>query len=304
MFPAVLGPEISHCQGPVNGEVALISIVECESLQNRSSGSAMDDLIDYPLKETSKIVKLREVAEASGADDDVIVFGMALAKTGCTYEAASLLRPKRAKWKNWPDAPTGKTALDVQSWYNKNWKQFARLKQAGQMEEALELLDGRASQFWDHPPILMHLGGFAMDQGKLDLAEHIFRRISYLADRGVPKINMVAFVYGAQAALLDVLSLRGDSKKALKLWRDLEHNPGNAMAQQLQGARLMVAAGESRMALRQVADIILTAEQARRGYSRDIRLEFVENSSDLSALRKHKDWAVMRADPVAYVAST
>lgn len=264
----------------------------------------MDDLIDYPLKEPSKIAKLRQIAEASGADDDVIAFGMALAKTGCTHEAATLLRPKRAKWKDRPDAPTGKTALEIQTWYNKNWKQFARLKQAGQRYEALELLGDRAPQFWDHPPILMHLGGFAVDQGKLDLAEHVFRRISYLADRGVPKINMTAFVYGAQAALLDVLSLRGEADKALQLWHKLEHNPGNAMAQQLQGARLMVAAGLDRAALRQVADIILTAEQARRGYSRDIRLEFVENSSDLAPLRKHKDWAVMRTDPVAYVAST
>ncbi len=267
-------------------------------------GDGMDELTDLPLKETTKIAKLRALAEASGGDDDVIAFGLALAKAGCTHEAAIALRPKRAKWKTHPDEDIGKAALEVQTWYNKNWKQFARLKQAGQMEMALELLGDRAPQFWDHPPILMHLGGFAVDQGKLDLAEHIFRRISYLADRGVPKINMVAFAYGAKAALLDVLSLRGDSEKALKLWRKLEHNPGNAMAQQLQGARLMVAAGESRAALRQVADIILTAEQARRGYSRDIRLEFVENSSDLSPLRKHKDWAVMRADPVAYVAST
>ncbi|MEM7058933.1 MAG: hypothetical protein AAF557_15200 [Pseudomonadota bacterium] len=264
----------------------------------------MDDLIDFSLKEPPKIARLRALVKSAQDDDAVIALGVGLAKVGCSHEAAILLRPKRAKWKDHPDVAVCTAALQVQTWYNKNWKQFAGLKQAGDIDAALRMLDGRAKHFWDHPPILMHLGGFAVDRSKLDLAEHIFQRIGYLAERGVPKINMTAFVYGAQAALLDVLSLRGKSKTALSLWRKLEHNPGNAMARQLQGARLMTAAGESREALRQVADIIVTAEQGRRRYGRDVRLDFVENSPDLAALRKHKDWATMRSNPVGYVAST
>lgn len=266
------------------------------------SGGCMDDLIDYPLKEPTKIRKLRAASE-DGADEGIIALGMALAKSGCTHEAAVILRPLRAKWKTHRDAEAGKAALEVQTWYNKNWRDFADLKHQGKIDQALALLGDRAAQFWDHPPILMHLGGFAIDMGKLDLAEHIFRRIAYLADRGVPKINMTAFVYAAQAALLDVLSTRGQADKALKLWRTLEHNPGNAMAQQLQGASLMVAAGAIDEALRQVADIIVTAQKERKGYSREVRMDFVDNSPDLESLRTHPDWASMRADPAGYLAS-
>ena len=262
----------------------------------------MDDLIDYPLNEPANIRKLRSAARA-GADDDVVALGMALAKSGCSHEAAILLRPLRAKWKTHSDAEAGRSALEVQTWYNKTWKHFAQLKQAGKIDQALDLLGDRAPQFWDQPPILMHLGGFAVDQGKLNLAEHIFRRIAYLADRGVPKVNMTAFVYAAQAALLDVLAARGNAVEALKLWRKLEANPGNAMAQQLQGASLMAAAGVHDEALQQVARILVTAQKERKGYSRDVRQEFADNAPDLAHLRKHKDWATMRADPAAFLKS-
>ena len=85
------------------------------------------------------------------------------------------------------------------------------------------------------------------------------------------------------------------------MWRKLEASPGNAMAQQLQGASLMVAAGADDEALRQIAGIIVTAQKERKGYGRDVRLDFVEDSPVLTSLRKHKDWAAMKADPAAFL---
>ena len=261
----------------------------------------MHRLIDFPLQEPRVVATKRRQHDAAPDDGEAALrLGIALARAGCSYEAALMLRLQRQLWKASPDAPDAKAALDAQAWWNKTWREFAQRSQAGDHDGALALLGDRAVQFWDFPPLLMHLGTFAKAKGQLDLADHIFRRISDLANRGLPKMNMAAFVYAAAANRVDVLLLRGKAADAQRTLAKLKPNPGNAMAHELQTVRVLVANGKDDAAMRSVAAMLTTARKHRAGYSRDIRLDFVDNAADLDGLRARDDWPAMRDNPEAY----
>lgn len=262
----------------------------------------MQRLIDLPLDDPEPIAAARAaLAAAPGDDEAAVALGLVLAGAGCTYEAAHLLRPRRKMWKDADGAEAAKAALDAQAWWNKNWREFAQLSQAGRKDDALALLGGRAADYWDLPPLLMHLGGFAAKAGDPDLAEHIFRRIAGLADRGLPKMEMAAFAYASRASLIDLLAERGDTAAALAAYAGIRPNPGNAMAHELQGARLLVLAGREDDALSAVAGIVVVAEKERKGYSRDMRLAFVDRDPVLDDLRTRPEWQALRSDPVAFL---
>ncbi len=264
----------------------------------------MERLIGFPLIETTEIAVLRDqVRTAPGEGAAEIALGRALTGQGCTYEASALLRPWRSVCKTSPEAETAKAALAAQTWWRKNWRDFAQLKQAGRREEALTLLGDRAVLFWDLPPLLMHLGGFAAETGRFDLAEHIFQRISDLAKRGLPRMNMTAFAYVAPASLVEVMARRGKVEGSLALHRDLTPNPGNAMTHEIQMIRLLARAARIDDGLSAVAQMLVTAMTSRKGYGREMRLDCADNDADLAPLRAHSDWAELRANPKAYLAS-
>ncbi len=137
----------------------------------------MDRLMTFEIAESAEIGHLR-AAQHAGVDAQAVSLGLALAKAGCSYEAAILLRPRRKLWKDSDAAEAGQAALQAQAWWNKNWREFAQARQAGQRDQALQMLGDRAVLFWDMPPLLMHLGAIATRDDKLDLAEHLFRRIA------------------------------------------------------------------------------------------------------------------------------
>jgi hypothetical protein len=256
-------------------------------------------LQSFPKVEASNIRALRRKA-AGGAARHELALGLALADAGCSYEAALILRPIRSHWKSTGGAPQAEQALDAQAWWNKNWRTFARLRHAGQREDALALLGDRSIQFWDFPPLLMHLGAMAVDDARLDLADHIFQRVLHLTERGLPKMPMQAFVYVAQAARVDVLCRKGDAAAALKHFRTIAPNSGNAMGHTMQLVELLVAAGHLDEAMGEAASVLATAT-TRNGYSKDMRLDFIATSSALAPLRKRSDWRALLQDPGAYV---
>jgi hypothetical protein len=259
-------------------------------------------LQSFPHKEPPNIQKLRRAAAAAPRDYDAqIAFALALSRAGCTYEAATILRPLRVHWKSHEGSQFAKHAIDAQSWWNQNWRTFAQLRQSGRNVAALALLDERATHYWDLPSLLMHLGEIAADDGQLDLASHLFQRVSNLSERGLPKMNMAAFAYVSQAALVDVLAKQGDAVAALAQHRAITPNPGNAMGHQIQQAKLLVAVGHLDEAMRTVASILVTATKHRTGYSKDMRMEFVKSSPHLAPLRRRVDWKAVLRDPDTYL---
>ena len=225
-------------------------------------------LQSFPLKEPRNIQKLRREADAAPANKDVrIALALALSRAGCTTEAASILRPLRSHWKTSEQAPLAQAAVDAQAWWNKNWKAFVALKRSGKTAAALALLGDRATHYWDLPPLLVHLGEIASDDDQLDLASHLFRRVFHLSERGVPGMKMEAFAYVAQAALADLLCTTGDAAAALESHRGIVPNPGNAMAHEIQHARLLVAAGHLDDAMQ------TAASNSRDGNERPHRLQ-------------------------------
>jgi hypothetical protein len=259
-------------------------------------------LQSLPQKEPRHIQQLRRKAEAAPSNKDLqIAFALALSRAGCTYEAASILRPLRSHWVSSERATLARAAVDAQAWWNKNWKAFVHLKRSGKTADALALLGDRVTHYWDLPPLLMHLGEIAADDDHLELASHLFRRVFTLSERGLPGMKMEAFAYVSQAALADVLCKTGDAAAALDWHRNIVPNAGNAMGYEIQQARLLVAAGHHDDAMRAAASILVTAEKHRTGYSRDLRLEFIKSSPDLAPLRRRADWKMLQKDPVAYL---
>jgi hypothetical protein len=259
-------------------------------------------LLSFPLKEPRTIQTLRRKAEAAPSDADAqVVLALALNRTGCTYEATSILRPLRAHWKASKDAPLATEAVAAQSWWNKNWRQFARLRHAGKKDAALALLGDRAVQYWDLPPLLMHLADMAVDDEHLDLASHLFQRVFDLSRRGLPNMDMAAFAYVSQSGLVDVLCRSGEPTAALAQHRAITPNPGNAMGHEIQHVRLLVAAGHLDEAMRAAAALIVTASKHRTGYSKDMRMDFIKSSPELAPLRKRPDWKALLRDPEAYL---
>ncbi|MEM9062622.1 MAG: hypothetical protein AAGD13_19350 [Pseudomonadota bacterium] len=262
----------------------------------------MRDLLEFPVEDPADLSGLGEKARDAPQDDALqVTFALALCRAGCGYQAARLLRPRRKIWKGTPDEGDAREAIDAQGWWNKVWREFAQASQKGDHDVCLEMLGDRARHFWDFPPLLAHLTKFAIARGEYDLAEHIARRVHWLSQRGVEKINMAAFEYGSQEDLIEILWKRGDAKGALDAHRSLSPNPGNAMAYEIQRARLLVAAGHLDEAMEQTARILLTARTGRSGYSREMRIGFVDGADELDALRKRPDWAELYRDPGAWL---
>ncbi|MEM7221491.1 MAG: hypothetical protein AAF495_00840 [Pseudomonadota bacterium] len=262
----------------------------------------MKRLLDFPLAEPEEIAALRRAAAAAPKDpDQQVAFAAALSRAGCTYEAAHLLRPLRSHWKGSDLEAVARAALEAQSWWNKNWRDFAQRKQAGDWTGALALLGDRAVDFWDLPPLLIHLAGFAEDDGELALADHLYRRVLGLAERGLPKLNMTSFIYVAEAGLVEILLARGQAQEALARHRALTPNPGNAMAYELLTLKLLVATGAHEAAMVQAATTLTIAKKHRAGYSRALRLDFIEKAPELAPLRKRADWRELLEDPGAYL---
>lgn len=264
----------------------------------------MYQLADFPLEDSLEIAELRAGAEdASSTANAAITLGLALSRSGCNYEASSILRPLRADWKATPAAPEAKAALAAQAWWNKHGLEFARLKHAGDRAGALRLLGARATDYWDQPPLLMHLSEFAAEDLAYDLAVHLLHRVAKLSDRGLPKMDMSAFAYVSRAGLVDLLLRQGNIADACSAYEALSPNSGNAMGHQILGIRTLAAAGNQDEAMEATAELLITAEKKRSGYSRTIRLEFVETSNDLSELRSRTEWPAMLEDPNAYLAA-
>lgn len=261
-------------------------------------------LQSFSLKDPQTVQRLRRRADAAPSDSHAqIAFALALSRAGCTYEAASILRPLRDHWKSSQDSKPASEAIAAQTWWNKNWKQFVRLRQSGKHDAALALLGDRVVQYWDLPPLLAHLGAIAADNDQLDLASHLFNRIAHLSERGLPKMSMQAFRYVSQAALVDVMFRKGEFDAALDRHRTIVPNPGNAMDYDFQLTRLLVVAGHIDEAMRNVASIMITANKHRTGYSKKLRVEFIEDSPHLKPLRKRADWKTLLRDPGAYLRS-
>lgn len=265
----------------------------------------MRRLQSFSLNEPGHIGKLRQAAARAPEDHArQIAFGLALAGSGCSYEAASVLRPLRAHWKSSEHARAAQAAIDAQAWWSKHWKQFVQLKHAGDKDAALAMLGDRVPLYWDLPPLLMHLGAIAADDGHLDLASHLYARVADLAARGLPKMPMAAFAYVAESALIDVLCKQGNAGAALERHRSVKPNTGNAMAHEMQRAQLLVAVGQFDAAMQQVARILVTARKHRIGYSKTMRTEFIEAAPELAPLRQSAGWNGVLQDPEAYLRGT
>ncbi len=262
----------------------------------------MHQLGDYPLEDPPRVARLR-TASATAADDAdaAIALGVALSHAGCNYEASFRLRPLRATWKATPVEAQATASLAAQAWWNKHGLEFARLKGAGDRAGALTLLDTRATDYWDQPPLLMHLSEFAAEDLEYDLAAHLLHRVAILADRGLPKMDMSAFAYVPRAGLVDLLLQQGQAADARAAYGKLTPNPGNAMGHQILGIRTLVAVGEDDQAMVETAELLITAEAKRTGYSKEIRLDFVESSADLDGLRACPDWQAMLDDPRSFL---
>lgn len=265
----------------------------------------MLQLQSFPREDDRKIQNRRRDAAAAPNDLDLqVALALALTRTGCTYEAASILRPLRKRWKASESAQSAEAAIRAQAWWNRNWREFTRLTGAGNKAGALALLGDRAEQYWDLPPLLVHLGKFAAQEGRSDLARHLFGRVAYLSERGLPKMNMAAFAYVAQAELVDLMSQSGEYAAALDRHLSIVPNHGNAMGHEIQHASLLVAAGRHDEAMRKAALILMTAQKYRTGYSKVLRMEFLTHSSELAPLRARADWQALQRDPEAYLRRT
>lgn len=257
----------------------------------------MHRLLDFPLKDLAEISDLRGLLDT---DERRVALGLALARTGCSFEASYYLRPTRKLWSGGEDARDAKSALEAQTWWNKTWRDIARAMQDGQAKEAMTLIGDHAVRQWDRPALLLHLASIARDNDDLALAKHLLERVGYLADRGLPKSDMSAFYYVARAGLIDVLAASGDPIAALAEYDKTSPTHGNAMAHELLGARLLSFAGQDDAAMAALAAILITARTGRKGYSRDIREDFVARAPELATLRNRPDWANLLRDPAGH----
>jgi hypothetical protein len=96
------------------------------------------------------------------------------------------------------------------------------------------------------------------------------------------------------------LAASGDADAALAEYQKLSPSHGNTMAHEILGARLLALAGQDAAAMAALAEILITARTARKGYSRDIREDFVARAPELAKLRNRRDWTDLLADPAAY----
>ncbi len=253
----------------------------------------MANLSDLPLEDPPGLVSARK----SGG----VVLGMALARGGCSVEAAFILRPLQKDWSKGDEAALGKAALKAVAWWNKHWRDFARAMHADQFDKAQDILGDRAATLWDQPALVAHLGRLHRVAGNTALARHLFARLEYLSQRGVPKIDMGAFAYVAAAGLIDVLCDEQAYDAALEAYGAIAPNLGNIMAHQIQGARLLALADRSDDAMRALAELLITAEQRKKGWSGQIRRDFVNTAPELQALRSRPDWEGLLKAPAEYL---
>lgn len=264
----------------------------------------MLELLTLPLQDSKAITKLRrQTVAAPGDEQSRIALGFELALAGCTYEAANILRPLRSRWKESRFGPSAREAIALQAWWSGHWKQLISLKRTRQYDAVKALIGDRSSRLWDLPPFLIHLGEILADEDEFDIADHLFNRVHYLSQRGLPKMNMNAFAYVSQAALIDVLCRKKDFAAALHQHRELVPNAGNAMAHEILRARLLVFAGRHDEAMQTMASIITIGRQFRSGYSRRLQEQFVAKSTELDPLRERADWQQMVQDPRAYLSN-
>jgi hypothetical protein len=102
---------------------------------------------------------------------------------------------------------------------------------------------------------------------------------------------------------VDILSRQGNAVAALDRHLAIIPNPGNAMGHEMQHARLLVAAGHLDQAMCKAASILVTARKHRTGYSKELRMAFINASPDLTPLRGRADWKELLQDPDGYLRS-
>ena len=223
-----------------------------------------------------------------------------LCAAGCSYEAKRLLHGKKKLWaaQAWADLATA--CLGAQTWWSKEGRDFAMLRQESRAEEALGLIGEHAFFLWDFPPVLQHLVAIARQTEDIPLQAHVAGRLDYLCTRGVEGMNMKAFTYLAKADLLEAQALSGDPVVALSAFEALSPNTGNRMHYDLRLGEIQVMAGQWQAAMRTAAQVLIDAEQ-RSDYGRDLRVAWIDDSPRIAALREQEDWHLMIEDPKHYL---
>ena len=89
--------------------------------------------------------------------------------------------------------------------------------------------------------------------------------------------------------------------RPLEYHRAIRPNHGNVMAHELQRIKLLVATGNLDEAMREAASTMITASKHRSGYSKKMRLDFIDRSPELAALRERSDWRALLDDPAAFL---
>lgn len=246
------------------------------------------------------ITRARRALTSQPEDDAVrLRLGHALASEGCGYEAARILRPLRARWRDEPWAPDADRCLAAMAWWNREWRDFARARHESRVTDALAMVADHAPALWDHPPTLEHIGSLARHVRAWPLAEHAYARIAWLCERGVEKIALEPFRYLAAAHLLEIRAVTGDPQGALSDFRRLEPNPGNRHHHDMLLGDLLILAGEHDQAMTHVAHV-LTGVERRSGWGRQQREAWAHSWERLDPLRARDDWAALIDDPKGY----
>ena len=253
-----------------------------------------------PIEDPAPIPALREAHAAASTDATAIALGRALGAAGCGYEAGVLLRSRRAQWRDEDWAEETKEWLAANTWWNQQGCEVAMARQEGRHEAALALIDDRAALLWDFPPLLAHLEAIARAAGDWRAVAQLDGRIAYLCERGLPKLPLEAFRYLAAAGLLEARAELGEPREALAEMEQLEYHTGNQHHYQMHLAELTVLAGDPDLAMRRVADTLVTAGR-RKGYSKTLRETWVARAPRLAPLREREDWAGMVADPKGWL---
>ena len=237
----------------------------------------MTPLIELPIEASAELQALRDA-------DAPIDLALALGRSGCGYEAALILRPLRKQWKHEPWAAEAQTWLAAQTHWNKQGRTAAALRVQGETLAAEALIAQHEHAYWDFPPALMLLAGTAHSQRQFDRAKHLYRRLIYLATRGVPKINMVAYHYLSAANLIDIQAEQGDPVGALEALRKLEIHTGNRHHYDMLMAELLAMTGDIDAACQLVTKILRDAKK-RSGSTGSGRLKWAETEPRLAPAR-------------------
>lgn len=237
----------------------------------------MTPLSELPVEDSPRLVALRAV-------DDPIALARALGQHGCGYEAALILRPLRKRWRDAPWAEEAQQWLAAQTHWNKQGRQAAALRVQGDLFAAESLVSLHEGAYWDFPPALMLLAQIAQSDGRLERAKHLYQRLVYLAQRGVPKINMVAYGYLPAANLIDIQAEEGDPAGALAALRTLDVHTGNRHHYDMLLAELLAMTGDIDAACKLLTKIVRDAKR-RKGSTGSGRLKWAASEPRLAPLR-------------------